>query len=108
MSWTERGRIVYDRKRHFFKARDLARVARAMPPPETLNDALMSIATVGAIFADLLAALVRVAYGIPASFVISKVTGFMLDIVNIFFDSLDLSESELKRLKTLRDILSSF
>lgn len=54
MRRTNSGRIVYDRPRHFFNTRDLLRIVRQLPPPDSLREGLQLVGILSEVVLKLL------------------------------------------------------
>jgi hypothetical protein len=104
---TSRGRIVYNRPRHFFNARDLLRVARAMPPPETVGDAIARLLAVAAIFSDVIASIVAASSGFLASSAFSTIVNVLLGFIDILIQQSGLESVKIETLFKIRNLIAS-
>lgn len=80
---TVKGRVVYNRPRHFFSVKDLARVSRSVPPPRDLSEALYALGTIGGILLDLTQAVYYViGVQLDARFFLTKWKSIMIQGLN--------------------------
>lgn len=91
------GRVVYDRPRHFFSGRDLARIARAMPPPDTLKDGLGRVDALVEIFTDLLRGILF-SFGFLGSQFEMPLLGLAMRVLQAVADSYDISAEKRDRI----------
>lgn len=101
---TQKGRVVYERKRHFFNARDLLRIARAMPPPENVTDAAQRFLVIGEIYLDILEGAIR-ALGPIQEAALKGILAVIRKVISLIVDTTPLGTNNYERLVKVRDSL---
>ena len=104
---TVSGRIVYNRKIHFFTVRDVARIAGKIPDPDTIKDTLR----LGWIIVQLVQSLVRGVwanlYGMNFHTIFPIAREIILALIEAMLEVLDSTDLRRENLHKVRALLSA-
>ncbi len=102
---TQTGRVVYRRPRHFFTGRDLLRVARAIPAPQSFDDGFDRLMTIAEIYNDVVRGLMDWIFGDNVARIVDFVLNFTETVAELVLRSGGLDEYNSARVLKLLELI---